>query len=324
MMARIPLLISDEHSVHNDIRCFPLPVYLLLFLASVPAVTLSQKYACSRRRGTFLLILIILPRPHQTRSTILKAPGIWMNSRDIFVQYSERLFHAVVTNNITVARESLERGAAANWVGVYDRRTPLMLASVLGNVEMINLLHIWGADPHMRSTNQGLDALSFAISNGHLEACSLLLHLGVVWKCSVPSLIISRLHYGLGKFEESGSGDWATNFCMNVFVCFQVILEWKNRRVCEDEPVTQPPVQVCDCQQWWLYDVFVHHPELFMIPLPEHRAVPAYVYAVFCDWLQLFGDEVTDDEDTNESSCIALRLQEWARRAGTKARDLNL
>jgi hypothetical protein len=224
-----------------------------------------------------------------------------MNARDIFYQSSVTLFHAVVANNLPSARESLESGAEANWVGVYDRRTPLMLAALRGNLEMISLLHSFGADIHVKSSNQGMDALSFAVANAHPEACRLLLELGAGWTCSTPHIILTRLGYGLEKFEETGFDDWVTTFCPKLFGCFSLLVEWSHRRGCDEHP------QVCICRtssQWCLNTLFVHHSELFVIPLPEHQNNPRYMYTVLCDWSDLFLDP-----SPNES--LTVRLGKW-------------
>lgn len=68
-----------------------------------------------------------------------------------------------------IATLLIESGATIN-ARTASGKTPLMIASLLGHTEIVNLLMTAGADPYIRSSDHSFTALMYACANGKLEA----------------------------------------------------------------------------------------------------------------------------------------------------------
>lgn len=80
---------------------------------------------------------------------------------------------AAVAGRLDVARYLIEKGAALDKRAGILESTPLICASEMGHVEIIQLLLARGADPTLRDKN-GLTALMIAERNGHKQIAEFL------------------------------------------------------------------------------------------------------------------------------------------------------
>ncbi len=89
-----------------------------------------------------------------------------------------KLHNAVLTNEISVVKKWLRKGASVNYQE--DRRgwTPLLFAVEASNYEMAKVLLDHSADPNILSTKNQISPLQRAASKGNLDIIKLLISAG--------------------------------------------------------------------------------------------------------------------------------------------------
>ncbi len=122
-----------------------------------------------------------------------------------------RLIHGVLTNNVQIIKDSLQKGANVNIHEKINGNTPLILAAFYDHVEILKLLINSGANIHARC-NEKNTALIKAAWNGSTESLKVLLEFNADVNAKeiagMNSLMIASFwgHLGIIKLlVESGS-----------------------------------------------------------------------------------------------------------------------
>ena len=93
-------------------------------------------------------------------------------------EMDKALLKAVEDNRLDAVTDALRKGANVN-AAPENARTPLMIASENGNIQLVQALLDSGADPNIESRKWGRTALKLAARKGHIDIVDLLLDKGV-------------------------------------------------------------------------------------------------------------------------------------------------
>jgi ankyrin repeat protein len=89
------------------------------------------------------------------------------------------LQNAVEDGDLKLANRLLERGANVSETSFFSRRTPIQMAAVYGNTDIVALLLEYGADPNSAPQGESfLTPLQHAISNDDLKTAKVLINGG--------------------------------------------------------------------------------------------------------------------------------------------------